>query len=200
MKKSYSIGVAAILFSFSVANADEVSSGAEADLLIVGGTESGCAAALQAARMGVKSITLVNDIEWLGGQFSAEALMAIDENRGPEGYGHGVPFPRSGIFSEVMNHIEKRNREKYGVPRPGNTRVITTCLPSDAEQVFRSLLKPHLENGTITIHSNYFPVSVLHDETKTKVTGVRFQSTSNQNDELVIRAKLTIDASDSGPI
>ena len=49
----------------------------EADLLIVGGTESGCAAAVQAARMGVKKIILVNDIEWLGGQFSAEALMAM---------------------------------------------------------------------------------------------------------------------------
>ena len=69
----------------------------ETDLLIVGGTESGCAAAIQAARMGVKSITLVNDIEWLGGQFSAEALVAIDENRGPQGYGHGVPFPRASL-------------------------------------------------------------------------------------------------------
>jgi hypothetical protein len=35
----------------------------EADLLIVGGTESGCAAAVQAARMGVKRIVLVNDID-----------------------------------------------------------------------------------------------------------------------------------------
>lgn len=37
------------------------------DLLVVGGTESGCAAAVQAARMGVSSIVLVNDIDWLGG-------------------------------------------------------------------------------------------------------------------------------------
>ena len=39
----------------------------EAGLLIVGGTESGCAAAVQAARMGVGKIVLVNDITWLGG-------------------------------------------------------------------------------------------------------------------------------------
>ena len=50
----------------------------EVDLLVVGGTESGCAAAVQAARMGIKKIALVNDIEWLGGQFSAEAMEAID--------------------------------------------------------------------------------------------------------------------------
>jgi len=69
----------------------------EADLLVVGGTESGCAAAVQAARMGVERIVLVNDIDWLGGQFSAEALGAIDENRA-HGYNGKVPIPRSGIF------------------------------------------------------------------------------------------------------
>jgi len=38
-------------------------------LLIVGGDESGCAAAVQAARLGVPRIVLVNDIEWLDGLF-----------------------------------------------------------------------------------------------------------------------------------
>ena len=33
----------------------------DTDLLIVGGTESGCAAAIQAARMGVESVTIVSD-------------------------------------------------------------------------------------------------------------------------------------------
>ena len=50
------------------------------DLLVTGGTESGCAAAIQAARMGVKRIALVSDLEMLGGQFTAESLVAIDEN------------------------------------------------------------------------------------------------------------------------
>ena len=35
----------------------------QTDLLIVGGTESGWAAAIQAARMGVASITIVHDGE-----------------------------------------------------------------------------------------------------------------------------------------
>jgi len=38
-------------------------------LLIVGGNKSGCAAAVQAARLGVPRIVLVNDIEWLDGLF-----------------------------------------------------------------------------------------------------------------------------------
>lgn len=172
----------------------------QTDLLIVGGTESGCAAALQAARMGVESITLVNDIEWLGGQFSAEALVAIDENRGPEGYGHGVPFPRSGIFREVIDAIESRNVEKYGVPRPGNTRVITTCRPTDAEHVFRQLLQPHVDSGVISIRSHYAPQRVLLNADKTRVLGVRFTSTVAGMPALQVEAKLTIDASDWGDV
>ena len=77
----------------------------DADLLIVGGTESGCAAAVQAPRMGVKRIKLVNDIEWLGGQFSAEALLAIDENTYKTGVRHDPPIPRLGAFKEVIELI-----------------------------------------------------------------------------------------------
>ncbi len=195
--------------AFSILMMFVISAGAEetiqTDLLIVGGTESGCAAAVQAARMGVKSITLVNDIDWLGGQFSAESLVAIDENRGPAGYGHGVPFPRSGIFGEVMRDIEALNVQKYGVPRPGNTRVITTCLPSDAERIFRELARPHLESGVLRIQSNYFPVEVLlaeagNTEENNTVSGVRFQSTTSENQTITVRAQLTIDASEWGDV
>lgn len=140
------------------------------DLLIIGGTESGCAAAVQAARMGVKSITIVNDIDWLGGQFSAEALAAIDENRPPNGYGHGVPFPRSGLFAEVMTIIEEQNRAKYGHPRPGNTRVITTARPVEAEAAFRKLLKPYVDQGIINIISN-----VRIDKIKMSISGNRIE-------------------------
>ena len=51
----------------------------ECDLLDVGGNESGVAAAVQACRLGVKKVILVNDIDWLGGQFSSEGVGAIDE-------------------------------------------------------------------------------------------------------------------------
>ena len=172
--------------------------GFDTDILIVGGTESGCAAAVQAARMGVKKITLVNDIEWLGGQFSAEALVAIDENRGPAGYDHTVPFPRAGFFKEVIDGIESLNKEKYGRARPGNTRVITTCRPSDAEQVFRNLLKPYVDSGQLQIISNCYPVAAVMDESQTRLLGLEFNSDTDAELTLTINAKLTIDASDWG--
>ncbi|QDU80582.1 FAD dependent oxidoreductase [Polystyrenella longa] len=172
------------------------------DLLIVGGTESGCAAAVQAARMGVKSITIVNDIEWLGGQFTAESLVAIDENRPPSGYGNGVPFPRAGIFKELMDRIEAINTEKFGHPRPGNTHVITTALPSDAERAFRELLEPGVKSGQIRIISHQYPVKVhVEDNENTlRLTGVDFASSESKTPTLRIDADVVVDATDWGDV
>ena len=169
----------------------------QADLLVVGGTESGCAAALQAARMGVKRIVLVNDIQWLGGQFSAEGLGAIDENRA-HGYDGSVPIPRSGIFRDVIDAIEKQNAELYGgVSRPGNTRVITTSRPVISEKVFRAMLAPYEQRGRITRYSEY---RVKHVVTKNdRVLGVNFVSNDGKK-PLAVRAPITIDATDWGDV
>ncbi|MHC4875231.1 MAG: FAD-dependent oxidoreductase [Planctomycetota bacterium] len=167
-----------------------------ADVLIVGGTESGCAAAVQAARMGVERIVLVNDIKWLGGQFSAEALLAIDENRGPAGYDHTVPFPRNGLFREVIDRIEQLNLQKYGRARPGNTRVITTCRPSDAAQVFQDLVQPYVSSGQLTIVSNHHPVAATRDGDRLRA--VTFAAADDENSRLTVESKMTIDASDWG--
>jgi len=170
-----------------------------ADLLIVGGTESGCAAAVQAARMGVRRIVLVNDVDWLGGQFSAEALVAIDENRGPEGYGHGLPFPRSGLFKEVMDRIERRNLARYGRRRPGNTRVLTTCRPKDAAAAFDALVEPYVSRGQLRIVERCYPIQVHHSPDGDAVIGVRFARATSKA-EFVVHARLTIDASDWGDV
>ena len=54
----------------------------ETDLLIVGATESGWAAAIQAARSGVQSVMIIHDGEWFGGQYTEQALACVDENKG----------------------------------------------------------------------------------------------------------------------
>ncbi|MGB1814414.1 MAG: FAD-dependent oxidoreductase, partial [Rubripirellula sp.] len=161
----------------------------EVDLLVVGGTESACAAAVQAARMGIRKIALVNDIEWLGGQFSAEGLGAIDENRG-HGYDGTVPIPRSGIFRDVIDAIEKKNAQLYGgIKRPGNTRVITTSRPVVSEQVFRELLAPYEKKGQILRYSDQHVDSVLMETDR--VVGAVFRPTDPSEASLLVRAKLT---------
>ncbi|EMI16449.1 FAD dependent oxidoreductase [Rhodopirellula maiorica SM1] len=172
----------------------------EADLLIVGGTESGCAAAVQAARMGVQKIVLVNDIDWLGGQFSAEGLGAIDENRAHK-YNGTVPIPRSGLFREVIDKIETKNAELYGgIRRPGNTRVITTARPVVSESVFRDLLAPYERSGQIQRFSDFRVARVIMDNHT--VRGAEFVTTdaTRQVNSLVVHARMTIDASDWGDV
>ena len=169
----------------------------DADLLVVGGTESGCAAVVQAARMGVKRIVLVNDIEWLGGQFTAEALGAIDENRA-HGYDGTVPIPRSGLFREVIEEIERGNAKRFGgVKRPGNTRVITTGRPVYSERVFQQLLAPYERTGQLQRFSNYQVESVTVKDGH--VQGVIFQS-AQEHQPLTVSARMTIDASDWGDV
>ena len=177
----------------------------EADLLIVGGTESGWAAAIQAARMGVQRIVLVNDIEWLGGQFTAEALVAIDENRSEEEtqrrqQGRQPSIPRSGLFKELTDRIEQFNQAKYGRATPGNTTVRTTCRPAEAEAIFRAMIEPYVDSGQIRILLNYYPVAAgLADDQRT-LREVRFRSTVVAADEVIVRAGMTIDASDFGDV
>ncbi len=144
-----------------------------ADLLIVGGTESGWAAAIQAARMGVSNIVVVNDIEWLGGQFTAEAVSAVDENRGID---NKVPFPRSGLFKEFCDRIENFNLKKYGSKQPGNAwTAFTTFRPAEGEKVFREMLQPYIDRKQVQLISWAYPVEALLSEDKNTLLGLTFR-------------------------
>jgi len=189
---------ATLLLQFAITAPARADEQLDADLLIVGGTESGCAAAVQAARMGVQRIVIVNDIHWLGGQFSAEALVAIDENTYKTGVRHDPPIPRHGAFQEVIERIEANNLKKYGVARPGNTRVITTTRPLDAQFVFQDWLAPYVKRGQIQIRSWYEPVEVTTEDGR--VTEVRFETRRDGDPALRVRAKITIDATDWGDV
>src|SRR5437868_1821951 len=126
------------------------------DLLVVGGNESAVAAAVQACRLGVRRVVLVNEIDWLGGQFSSQGVGAVDEWTTVNG--KRVEFPRSGMFLEVVQAIEKRNRNKYGTAHPGNcfcARV--TIEPKEAAGIFEGLVKPQVDAGRLMIHRGWEP-------------------------------------------
>lgn len=169
----------------------------ETDLLIVGGNESACAAAVQAARLGIKRTVLVNDIAWLGGQFSSEGVGCIDE--WIQVGGRRTHFPRSGLFLEVLRKVRAFNSTKYGIPNPGNAFCGTeTIEPAAAANIFEELLAPHVKNGSLRIERHFRPMEVLvHGQT---VKGVRFEPTATSSDSLTVHASITIDASDWGDV
>lgn len=178
------------------------------DLLIVGATESGWAAAMQAARLGVKSIILVHDGRWLGGQYTEQALACVDENKGVGKVGWGVDwhpmkrsFHRFGLFKELMDRIESHNTEKYGSPMPGLPfHGPTTFRPAEAEAVFRSLLQPYVDSGQVRVFRECVPTEAVTADAGRTLTGLRFRSLSDDRPEFVVSARLTIDASDWGDV
>ncbi len=179
----------------------------ETDLLIVGGDESGCAAAVQAARLGVNRIVLTNDIEWLGGQFCTQGIGPVDEWTLVEG--KRVNFPRSGAFLEILERIQAHNLMTYGVARPGNAWCGTeTIEPKAAAKIFEDWLGPYTNKGTgqLTILRGWRPIRVAtKHERVTQVDfercpGERATDQAESTARLQITARLTIDSSDWGDV
>lgn len=197
-----SAAIVAVLHGAHLAGAETL----RADLLIVGATESGWAAAIQAARMGVQSIALVHDGEWLGGQYTEQALSCVDENKGVGKVGWGPDwhpmkrsFHRFGLFKELMDRIESFNTRKYGSPMPGKPmHGPTTFRPAEAETVFREMLQPYIASGQVRLELNFAPVSAMKSNDGKQLTGMTFRSLKDGAQELSVQAKFTIDASDWG--
>jgi hypothetical protein len=169
----------------------------DASLLIVGGNESACAAAVQAARLGVAPIVLVNDIDWLGGQFSSEGVGCADEWTVVEG--RRTHFPRSGLFLEVLRSMRADNSQVYGMPSPGNAFCGTeTIEPAAAQKIFRDLVQPAVAAGALRVLSGWQPESVQVEAGR--VVGVQFIPATGGAGTLRIRAAMTIDASDWGEV
>ncbi|MBA4191229.1 MAG: hypothetical protein C0467_24880 [Planctomycetaceae bacterium] len=200
MRSRYTILPVALLLAFgSPLHAAEP---VACDLLIVGGNEAGVAAAVQAARLGVPHVVLVNDIEWLGGQFSAEGVGCLDEWTTYRG--KRVNFPRSGLFLDIVREIRKRNATRYGLASPGNAWCGTdTVEPAIAARLFADLIaqyqKPRDDKtGRITYLHSWEPVRVRTE--KNAVTSVEFAAPDDPKKSLVVTARLTIDCSDWGDV
>ena len=205
------LSIVVLLLALAPASTSAAVNEVQTDLLIVGGTESGWAAAIRAARLGVRSIMIVHDGEWLGGQFTEQALACVDENKGVGQVGWGVDwhpmkrsFHRSGLFKELMDDIEAFNKQKYGSPMPGRPyHGPSTFRPAEAEAVFRTMLQPYLDSGQVRFLTNRYPVradvvgaNIVREFPQLK--GLWFAPLGEKRPDLHIRAKLTIDASDWG--
>lgn len=166
----------------------------EADLLVVGGNESAAAAAVQACRLGVRNVVLVNDGRWLGGQFSSEGVGAVDEWTTVDG--ERTEFPRSGMFLEIANAIEEGNRKKYGAAHPGGCYCARlTVEPADAAAIFERLVAPEVEAGRLRIERSFVPFAAELDGNR--LAEVHFE---RGDERLEVAARLTIDAGDWGDV
>ncbi len=151
------------------------------EVLIIGGGASGVAAAIQAGRMGVKTI-ITEPTTWLGGMITSAGVSAFDGN-------NNMP---SGIFGEFRNQLYK----VYGGPSKVATGWVsnTQFEPRVGDSIFKKLVAVI---PTIKVLYHLQLVNVIKE--KNIIKGATFKN--KQNSQLItIYAKQVIDATELGDV
>lgn len=145
------------------------------DILIIGGTTSGTAAAIQAARRGIQVI-LVSEFEWLGGMLTSAGVAAPDGNE--------LQAWQTGIWGQFLKELERC--------QPGgldNAWVsFFTYEPRIGAEIFERWVT---ELPNLQWIRNQIPRSV--QRSGNQITGVT-------TDQYQITAKITIDATELGDL
>ncbi len=152
------------------------------DVVIVGAGSGGCAAAIQAARMGM-SVALVEESDWIGGQMTGAAVSTMDDKT----------KTRTGIYLEFITKV----REYYSAR---NTAANICYWGSDTiafePWVGQVILKEMIaQAGSVSIVLKAEPISV-----KTEGNKVRSALFKVEDKEILFSAKIFIDATECGDI
>lgn len=149
----------------------------QADLLIIGGGASGTTAAIQASRMGVKTL-LVEETEWLGGMLTSAGVSAIDGD-------NNLP---SGLWGEFRQKL----RDHYGGAAAVETGWVSNTLfePSAGNKILKQLAV----NNNLTIWYKTVWRSVKKIDGGWQVTVKKAGKTT------LVCARLLIDATELGDV
>src|SRR5688572_24658803 len=170
-----------------------------ADLIIIGGGLGGCAAALAAARNGLRVI-MTEETDWIGGQLTAQAVPP-DENPLIETVGATRSYQ---TFRQKVRDYYARNFPLTEQARantmlnPGNGAVSRLCHePRVALAVLEEMLAPFVAGKRVQ-------VLLRHHATSASVTGDRVEAiavrSAESGNELVLRAPLFVDATEMGEL
>jgi hypothetical protein len=200
----------------------------ECDILIVGGGLGGCAAAMQASDMaekyGIARIIMTEETDWLGGQYTSQAVTATDPNSVTAS---GNYF---GGSSELYFKLHEKVRDYFrptalktaaaASTRNGGSNSLaykkevkwingTTFSPGNAwgsrmafppkygVMALNEMLGPHLKSKRLSIYYQTIPIKV--DKSGNQVTSVMFKNQLNGK-EFTIKAKMILDATELGDL
>jgi hypothetical protein len=170
-----------------------------ADVVILGGGTSGCAAALAAARAGCRVI-LTEETDWIGGQLTAQAVPP-DEHPWIESFGATRLYRRfrGGVRDYYRRHYpltaEARAVEALN---PGNGLVSRLCHePRVALAVLRDLLAPHVSARRVLLLTGHRPVAADADGDRVRAVTVRDLRAGR---DVVLTAPYFLDATELGDL
>ena len=170
-----------------------------ADLVIIGGGVGGCAAALAAARNGLRVI-LTEETDWIGGQLTSQAVPP-DENALIETVGATKSYQ---AFRQKVRDYYARNFPLTEQARanpalnPGNGSVSRLCHePRVALAVLEEMLAPYVAGGRVEILRRHQAIAAATTGDRVEVVRVRSLETGT---ELGLRAPHFIDATELGDL
>ncbi len=170
-----------------------------ADIAIIGGGVGGVAAALAALRAG-KTVILTEETDWIGGQFTAQAVPP-DESLWIESFGCTASYRR------FRHDVRQFYRDYYPLTataranaqlNPGGGWVSKLCHePRVALAVMNAHLQPYFALGRLTLLLDHAPVSAQTEGDL--VSSVTVQS-ARDGEKIVLLAPYFLDATELGDV
>ena len=170
-----------------------------ADLVIIGGGLGGCAAALAAARNGLRVI-MTEETDWIGGQLTSQAVPP-DENQWIERHGGTLSY------QDLRNRIRDYYRRNFPLTdaakaepqlNPGNGAVSRLCHePRVALAALNEILAPFVASSRLQILLRHIPITAATSGDRVEVVRVRSLESGN---ELNLVAPFFADATETGEL
>ena len=167
------------------------------ELLVVGGGTGGTAAAIAALRAGCRVI-LTEETDWLGGQFTAQGVSALDEHE------HIEVFGGTSSYYDIRRRLRNHYRPLAGALgqqpefNPGDCWVSRLVFePKIAAEMLVQRLQPYIDQGLLTLLLRCKPVAatVIADKIE-QVTVMGLEDRALYR----IRAEQFIDATELGDL
>jgi FAD-dependent oxidoreductase family protein len=170
------------------------------DVLVVGASVGGVAAALAAAQ-GNHTVCLTEETYWIGGQMTSQGVSALDENEYIETTGATASYHR------VRDAIRQHYRQHYQLSgagarlrhfNPGSCWVSSLCFePRVGFDVLRSVLQPYLANSFLRVFLRTKAVSV--ERSRNRLTSVLTYGFDDHR-WIAFHAVYVLDATDTGEL
>ncbi|MES2533908.1 MAG: FAD-dependent oxidoreductase [Pseudomonadota bacterium] len=169
----------------------------EADLVVIGGGLGGIAATLAAARLG-RRVVLAEELDWLGGQLTAQGVPP-DEHPWIESVSGSQSYAalRHAIREHYRRHMPLTDAARLSLRlNPGQGNVSTLCHePWVAVKAIDELLAPHIAAGRITVLRRHRLRDVQTDGDRVRAVRVHDLDADRIR---VLHAPMFIDATETG--
>jgi hypothetical protein len=169
------------------------------DVVIVGASVGGCAAALAACRAGLRVI-LTEETDWIGGQLTSQAVPP-DEHPWIESFGCTRSYRqfRDGVRDYYRQHYPLTTAARANVLlNPGNGAVSRLCHePRVALAVLEQMLAPHVSSGRLQVLLDHVPIAADVDRDRVRAVTARDRRGGG---ETVLTAPYVVDATELGDL